>query len=62
MEEHNLKERILKLYNENFTWALCEYDGDVKHETMIKMAIEWTVDDCAKIIEEIIRESLAVKS
>jgi len=62
MEGRDLRERILKIYNDNFAWVSREYDGDIKAETMVQMAIEWTVDDCAKIIEEIIRESLSAKS
>lgn len=51
------EKEIMKFYQDNLTWLLSEYDGDLKPETITSMAIEWTVEDCKQLIENIVKKS-----
>lgn len=51
------EQEIMRFYNDNLTWLISEYDGDLKPETITKMAIEWTLEDCTELITNIVKKS-----
>lgn len=50
-----LEKEILRFYQENLSWALSEYEGDLKRETIEQMSLEWTVEDCIPLIKDIVK-------
>lgn len=52
-----MEENLLEKFQSNYQWALVECEG-MKHETIVDMAIEWTVEEAGKMIEDFLRKNL----
>ena len=52
-----MEEKLLEKFPSNYQWALVECDG-MNHETIVDMAIEWTVEEAGDMIEDFLRENL----
>lgn len=59
---NDLEKEVIRFYQENYSWVLSEYEGDLKHDTMMDMAIEWTIEDCVPLIKDIVKNYLSEKA
>jgi|GEM_PF-6783124 len=56
-----MEEKLLEKFQSNYQWALVECEN-MKHETIVNMAIEWTVDEAGDMIEDFLRENYDFKT